>query len=177
MIAGNVSAIADMASTGFRLTGVSQLSITPLALYYPRSRMTQPFPAEMVGPWLVATLIHAALGGIDEVTLANDILAALSNLESGGMEFISHLTGLADKEVASFPGGLPRSLHAVKFTTATENEPQVLTSNLSSSGVEISLAWWGFRPRIAINALTGQPIAHNDSGLVVPGYSVILLQT
>lgn len=173
-ICGNVAAVEDMAQTGLRLTGTDHLSITPLALYYPPSRAAQPFPAPLVAPWLTATLIHAALGGIDTVTLANDILESIVSGPHGN-RFLACLLDLKDKEVARLSGELPRSLHAIKFICEAPYEPQVLVANLSSSAVEISLAWLGKDLQIATDALSGIPLPVKGGGLVIPGYGVLQL--
>jgi hypothetical protein len=164
-----------MAQTALRLTGTDQLSIAPLALYYPPSRMTQPFPASLVAPWLTATLMHAALGGMDTVTFASDILNAIAATRPDGARLISHLVDFKDREVAKFSEGLPRSLHAVKFVSATQDEPQVVVSNVSSCAVEISLAWLGKDLKTATDALTDKSLPLHGSGLVIPRHGVILL--
>lgn len=174
-ISGNVVAIQDMAQTALRLTGSNWLSITPLALHYPASRMTQQFPTALVTPWLVATLIHAALGGVNSVTLARDILSSIVTLRPGGIDFISRLADLSGREVARLAGGLPQSLHAVKFISAAASEPQVLAANMSSNSVEISLSSLGKGLRTATDAVTGRPLDLHGGSLIVPGYGVTLV--
>lgn len=173
-ICGNVAAIQDIARTSLRLTGADQVSITPLALYYPPSRMTQPFPATLVTPWLAATLIHAALGGVDTVILASDILASLATTDSEGIRVITRLAEFKDREIVGF-GELPPSLHAMKFASAAASEPQVMVANLNSSAVEISLGWFGKGLRTATDAATDRSLTLNGSGVVIPGHGVILL--
>lgn len=173
-ICGNVRAIQDMARTGLRLTGVDQISTIPLALYHPPSRLAQSFPATLVAPWLAATLIHAALGGVDTVTLACNILDSLAATGPQGIRLISRLADFKDREIAGF-GGLPPPLHAMKFTAAPENEPQVLVANVNSSAVEISLGSLGKGLRTAINAVSDKALILNGSGLIIPGHAVILL--
>ena len=177
IICENVAAIQEMAQTGLRLTGTDQLSIMPLALYYPPSRSTQPFPASLVAPWLAATLINAAQGAIGTVTLASDILAAIASMGPDGVRLIARLIGFKDKEVARFSEGLPRSLHATQFVSAAPNEPQVLAVNMSPSAVEIPLAWLGKDLGRATDALSGKLLPLKGNGLVIPGHSVILLGT
>jgi D-apionolactonase len=86
----NVATIEDMADTARRVLYVSAIAIAPLALFHPASpeRATR-FPPALFESWLTDTLWHAALAGVDSVTLARDVTDRVCEAT------LSHLLDLA----------------------------------------------------------------------------------
>ena len=65
-----------MADTARALTGLQQIAIVPLALYFPPGTPRH-FPPGVFEPWFSQTLAHAREAGITSITLGSDVLEAL----------------------------------------------------------------------------------------------------
>lgn len=176
-IGANVSAIEDMAGTACTRTHTGPVCVAPLALYYPPSAAERrSFPAELVAPWLVATLIHAGLGGVRSVTVAGDVIESLGIPQTGIGGIVVRLLECGGRGVEAFGARLPQSLHAVKFTAAAPGGLQAVVANVGSQAAGISLQGMGPRPRSAILATTGETMALDGDRLDIPGLGVVFIE-
>lgn len=73
-IADNLGAVTDMVGTTLRITEGTQVSIAPLALYFPAVENPSSFPKPLVIPWLAGIVARAASAGIASITLAADVV-------------------------------------------------------------------------------------------------------
>lgn len=135
-ITENVTAPVDIAETARHLTGLSEIVISPLALYHPRTANPSRFPKGLVRPWLVATLVYAALAGVTSITLAADLLEAL---EPSGNWFLSGLLECAGWETVSVGVPLPAGVHALKLVSKRSEPARMLVANLGSGAFSLML--------------------------------------
>lgn len=135
-ITENVAALVDIAETARHLTGVSEIVISPLALYYPRVANPSRFPKVLVRPWFTATLIHAALAGMTSITLAADVLGALESAKDG---FLPGLLECAGREIAPTDVPLPAGVHGLKLVSKGSEPARMLVANLGSRAVNLVL--------------------------------------
>ena len=135
-ITENVAALVDIAETARHLTGVSEIVISPLALYHPRAANESRFPKVLVRPWLAATLVHAALAGVTSITLAADLLEAL---DSGGVALMASLLECAGLDVEPVHLPLPAGMHALTFVSKGSEPARMLVANLNSEAASLTL--------------------------------------
>lgn len=77
-IIDNIAAVTDMVGTALRITGKkAQVSIAPLALYFPTAENPGSFPEPLVIPWLTGIVARAAAAGVASITLAADVVERL----------------------------------------------------------------------------------------------------
>jgi hypothetical protein len=122
-IAENVATIGNMADTARRLTQAENLCIAPLALYYPAPAASTGFPSELIDPWLMATLLHAAAGGVCSVTLAEDVVIGAS---VPLLDFALRCGGLSVRLLPRQPAGV----HAAVLRGASDRQARVVGINL-----------------------------------------------
>lgn len=131
-IAENVPTIEDMAQAARLITGLEAMAIAPLALYFPTQK-PHDFPPALVAPWLVATLIHAALSGVLSVTIADDVLAELS---ASGVP--RRLCACVGADVASLEATLPSFVHGVAIRR-DDGRSFGLFANLQGAAVTVAI--------------------------------------
>ena len=178
MIGENVGAIREMAGTARNRTGAAEIAVAPLALYYPRPTTPQQFPAGLAAPWLAATLIHAGLRGVQSVTLANDVIESMGTGAKANIAgFVLRLVGCTGRKIQALQGGfgLPKSLHAVVFTSAAPGEPRALVANVCSRTLTFSLPGMGGETLTATNAVAGETSVLQGGDVEIPGFGVILV--
>jgi hypothetical protein len=142
-ITDNVSTIQDMAATACSLTQASTLILAPLALYYPAAQRPRTFSPSLVGPWLTATLIHAAAAGITAVTLGDDVIEVT---ESGLLDSLlrssgSRVTLLVDEERPKLHAALfhGNDDQATLVAVNLDHAPTTLDANRWSPSLEPSV--------------------------------------
>ena len=175
-IADNVAAIRDMAETARRLTKLSEIVVSPLALYHPPSGIPRNFPVNLIRPWLAATLIHAALARVASITLAGDVLEAIDSNGPGTSQFTSRLIECAGREVISLETTRPSRLYAAAFRLAGGRRDRILAANLDSHSAAISLAPIGLRAASATDAVTAASIAVNERDVEIPGLATLWIE-
>jgi hypothetical protein len=175
-ITDNVSAIHDMVETARHLTGLTDIVIAPLALYYPALTTKSNFLRDLIRPWLAASLIYAALARVTSVTLAEDVFEAVASNDTDTLAFISGLVECAGYEVALLDLALSPGLHAAAFRSATQEASRILAANLAPHPTMLSLAESGLRAKTARNAVTGAAVPVNDEELEIPGFGVTWIE-
>jgi D-apionolactonase len=175
-IADNVSAISAMTETARHLTGLSQILVVPLALYYPPSASPQRFPANLVQPWLAAMLLHAAQARIESVTLAADVLEAINLYEPSTLNFVSRMLECVGLEVIPLEAPQTSGLHAAAFRRQGQRADRILAANLSPQSAALSSAQIGLRIAGAINAATGAPLPANEHEVAIPGFGTAWIE-
>jgi hypothetical protein len=171
-VANNVVAIRDMADTARHLTGLGEIVVAPLALYYPRSMAARRFSGEMVRPWLAANLIHAALARISSVTLAEDMLEGVASSRSDALKFVGSLVECAGFELTPLRQTLPLGVHAAAFKSTDLAHLRILVANLNSRPIVIDLAEVGLRVETAMDAATGASYRVNDDEVEIPEFGI-----
>ena len=175
-IGENVPAIRSMVDAARDLTEVARVCVIPLALYHPRSLSPQKFPADLIAPWLAATLVYAAQGRVAFVTLAEDVLESIDASRLSSSSLISQLLECAGLEVVLLGNKLAPGLHAGLFKARSPAQNRVLAANLNPQAVAISLPQLGFDAKAALNAVTGESIELNTGRLDIPGFSVAWIE-
>jgi hypothetical protein len=135
-ITENVTAPVDIAETARHVTGLSEIVISPLALYHPRMENGARFPRALIRPWLAATLVHAAIAGMRSVTLGANLLWALESSNDG---LLSGLLECAGWEAGSVNVPLPAGVHALKLVSKRSEPVRLLVANLSSGVFSLML--------------------------------------
>jgi hypothetical protein len=143
-IAENVVTIVDMADTAQLLMRSRNLALVPLALYYPPSPAPPVFPPAMIAPWLAATVLNAAIAGVNSITLAEDVatLAPASLIE--------HLTRCADFRITAF-GDQPNGVHGALLRPPGHGVAKILAINLNSTPSQLKLKPITFRVRSLVD--------------------------
>jgi D-apionolactonase len=140
-IVDNVPMIADIAQTARDLTGLSQLAISPLSLYYPSAgpspATSSNVPPALVRPWVAAMLCHASLAGITSVTLSASLLNALDVKRPDTQRFISCLLECVGHEVAPFDAPLSSGVHAIRFLARGHGTARAFVANLNPRSVKV----------------------------------------
>jgi hypothetical protein len=171
-ITDNVVAIRAMADTARHLTGLSEIVVAPLALYYLRSMTPRRFSGELVNPWLAASLIHAASARITSVTLAQDVLEAVASSGSDALRFIGSLVECAGFEVTPLELTLPLGVHAATFKSTDLPFSRILVTNLNSRPAVIDLAEAGLRVETATDAVTEAPFRGDGDEVEIPEFGI-----
>jgi hypothetical protein len=171
-IADNVAAIGDIADTARYLTGLREVVVAPLALYYPRSATPRRFSEPLIRPWLAASLIQAALAGITSITLAEDVLEGITSGGADALRFISSLVECAGLEVLRLKLALPIGVHAAIFKCTGQTPYRILAANLSPRPAMISLAEARLRAKSATDAVTGVQTQINDHKVDIPEFGI-----
>jgi D-apionolactonase len=175
-IADNVTAIGALAETARNLTGLSQIVVAPLALYFPTSTTGRNFPPDLVQPWLAATLIHAARARVASITLADDVLEAINLNEPRTLQFISSLLECAWREVIPLESPGSANLHAAAFRREEQPPDRILAANLGSQSAAISADEFGLRIESTTDAATGAPLAANDREVSIPAFATAWIE-
>jgi D-apionolactonase len=175
-IADNVAAIREMAHSARVRSGCNEVAVTPLALYYPAHPRSQHFPREMVVPWLAATLIHTSLAGIASVTLASDVIEAVSQSGLGAKQLILRLVACAGFQV-TFLQQESSYLHAAVFTSPASDRWLALAANLGSQNALFSLNQNAFTAKTLTNAVTGESGEIEGDHLDLPKLSVFWIES
>lgn len=141
-VAENVATIQDMVDTLQGLGYSSEIILAPLALYYPDSVPVRTLPQQIIEPWLAATLIHAAAAGVTSVTLAEDVVEALSSSsEQHTSFFLTRLLECAGCELWAQPidEALPSGVYVAAIKQAGQEASRLLAANLTSNPAELVL--------------------------------------
>jgi len=132
-VVDNVVTIRDMADTARGLLRDPQIAFVPLALYHPRPQALRKFPTHLAKPWLVASIIEAALSGVTSITLDDDAVKEMSLYPANGIELsLSSLIECSDMQATAIDSNLPVGVHAVMLNSAEDGAKRLLASNLSS---------------------------------------------
>ena len=132
-VVDNVVTIRDMADTARGLLRDPQIALAPLALYHPRPHVPRKFPAHLAKPWLVASIIEAALSGVTSITLDDDAVKEMSLYPAGEIEMsLSSLIECSGMQAMAIDSSLPVGVHAVMLISAEDGAKRLLASNLSS---------------------------------------------
>lgn len=172
-IIDNVATVRDMADTARQLTRLPELAIVPLALYYPGTPHSANFPPPLVLPWLAATTIHAALGGITSVTFSHELIEVVLEVGANHAAFLSQLVECAGREVLPLDPSMPAGIHAMMLGAHADAPVQVLAANLISEIQRIAL------PRDVLHILrctdvaTGAQLPVQSNHIDIPGRSVV----
>jgi hypothetical protein len=149
-IVDNVPTIHDIAATARSLTRPREISLSPLALYYPESGPQRAFPSGLAQPWLIASLLQAALAGVTSVTIAEDAL------DEARSSLLSELVELAGTDVRALGVPLPAGVHAAVIGESG----RVLAVNLNPCAIELEVA----EKRIELTALSARWISDPGAG-------------
>jgi hypothetical protein len=172
-IAENPSAIVDMVRTARQLSGCTQVSIAPLALHYPHAAVPETFPAELVAPWLVASIAAAAVVQVEAITLAADVLDAMAALGQGGAALLQQLVQSSGARLLPLAFVNAPNLHVLAVQRG-ETSADVLLANLSDDPVTIP--WESPQGRITQprEVLSGEHLATSrEQYLTVPALAVL----
>lgn len=176
-IVGNVATLRDMAATARRLTSLSHLAVAPLGLYFPSSRQPQNFSRPLVAPWLAATLIHAAAAEITSMTLAEDVIQALtSDEETTVSPFLTRLIECAGLETRPIDMALPRNLHAVALGEAQQAPTRLLAVNLAAEPSVLSLASTSLFASNVFDVVTGAALCENEVDIELQPFAVACVE-
>ena len=171
-VTDNLVAIGDIADSARHLTGLGEIAVAPLALYYPRSIAPRRFSGELVKPWLAASLIHAALARVGSVTLADDVLEAVALSGSDMLRFIGSLVKCAGFEVKPLGLTLPLGVHAGALKSMDRVFSRILVINLNSRPAVINLAEAGLRVETATDAVMGASFRVNNDEVGIPEFGI-----
>ena len=115
-VGDNAATIIDMAETARTLgthhaSAPLRIALAPLALYYPTPPATSHVPNDQVAAWLAATLMCAALAGVDSITLDG------RGLDAKAASLLATLAPLSGAPVSRPALTLPEGVHALSFNT------------------------------------------------------------
>jgi hypothetical protein len=178
-IAENVGTVFDIAETARALTHSESLAIAvaPLALHYP-AKMPRRFPREMFAPWCAATLMHCAAAQIASVTLADDLVQALTSIGSGE-EFLARLVECSGLRVVPLEAHMPVDAHAptglhvgVLERSRGARAAQLLVVNLTDRLGALSLLGTPIRALSGRHAFGPAPLRASPELVEVPAFGV-----
>lgn len=166
------SVVADMVLSARKLSGQDEITISPLALFYPSRGVADAIPREIAIPWALAVLIEAAKAQVTSVTLAVDLLAALS---ASGLPHLFNLLGSWSGEELRPVNIACEDIYVAIMASKNHEWQQVIFVNLSESPIEIRWYRDGIRIRRVMNALTGDFIDMTDNEPVeVPAETALI---
>jgi hypothetical protein len=175
-IVDNVEALQDMARSARRLAPqISDIAVAPLALYHPTSTSGNKFPRDLAAPWLVATLIHAALGGVASITLADDVLNAISSWRCGrASTLLQRLLRCSGLDTLPLDVALPPSMHALMLRVFAETSGSTLLAvNLAEEPAVLSLQGQPMRAGLAADSATRRALFVGGERIEVPGRGIV----
>lgn len=172
-IVDNVATVADMANTAKQLMRLAELSIVPLALYFPSTPQRSNFPPPLVLPWVTATTIHAALSGVTSITLAQELIEVVLDVGAHHAAFLTQLAECAGREVMPLDPSMPSGVHAMILRARGNVPAQVLATNLMSEVQRIALVRSAMRICKCTDAATGAELPVDGEHLDLPGRSVV----
>jgi hypothetical protein len=131
-IAENVGMLVDMAATLRQQGHLDEIAVCPLGLFHPSNTDDlDRFPRRLIAPWLVATLIDAALARVSSVILGDSVVHALSNRSPPQFPpSLQQLLGFEGWEVWAPASHLPCGLHAVVLQGLARRKHYLLAANL-----------------------------------------------
>jgi D-apionolactonase len=165
-ITDNVSTIQDMAATARLLTRASTLILAPLALYYPAAQPPRSFSHSLAGPWLTATLIHAAAAGISAVTLGDDVIEATEPA------LLASLLRLSGSRVTLLIDEERPKLHVALFH-GDDAQAELVAANLDQAPTTLDVNRWS--PSLEPSVLESYRVLTVRGERDVPPQSVLWL--
>ena len=151
-ISENVPSVTDLAATARRRWHTPNVAVVPLALFYPGGG-SERFPRELVRPWLAATLIEAALAGVETITLSNDLLETLNLPEDDTIsEVLSPLLEFRGRSVRRVSSESSDDVHALVLEDASRSSRYLLAANLGSGAASVTIGDARSRSTLEVSA-------------------------
>lgn len=162
-VAESPAVLADIVSTARTLSGQDLVSISPLALFHPSLAAVDLSPREIAVPWALAVLIEAAKSQVSSVTLAPDLIDALST--SGFPALLNQLQNWGGHVLRPLSLS-PEDVYAAIVECDNQDCAHLILVNFGRSPVNVR--WLGDEIRIAqmTNAQTGASIDIKGSDFV-----------
>ena len=164
-IAENVEAIRDIADTARHLTQSRILTIVPLARYYPSLPSSSRFPPEMIGPWLVATVIHAASAGVESITLGGDLVSVAP------WGLLDRLLRCLDFRVTLLTEQA-NGVYAASLQHAVHGTEHILGVNLNDVPCQLKLESLRARMRSSLDVHSGETVGIDSARVEMEAFEV-----